>query len=57
MALAERNVRLSVVANFLFLWAETDVVSFLTLQLTREAGLSLAASSGSPVRAVALVPR
>jgi MFS family permease len=58
LALAERNVRLSVVANFLFLWAETDVVSFLTLQLTREAGLSLAAvSSGSPVRAVALVPR
>src|SRR5829696_7699691 len=57
LALAERNVRLSVVANFLFLWAETGVVSFLTLQLTREAGLSLAASSGSPVRAVALVPR
>jgi MFS family permease len=45
LALRERNVRLSVVANFLFLWAETGVVSFLTLQLTREAGLSLAAAS------------
>ena len=45
LALAERNVRLSVVANFLLLWAETGVVSFLTLQLTREAGLSLAAAS------------
>jgi len=45
LALTERNVRLSVVANFLFLWAETGVISFLTLQLTREAGLSLAAAS------------
>jgi MFS family permease len=45
LALAERNVRLSVIANFLFLWAETGVVTFLTLQLTREAGLSLAAAS------------
>jgi MFS family permease len=45
LALAERNVRLSVVANFLFLWAETGVVTFLTLQLTEEAGLSLAAAS------------
>ncbi|MBA2533436.1 MAG: MFS transporter [Rubrobacter sp.] len=45
LALRERNVRLSVVANFLFLWAETGVVSFLTLQLTREAGLSLAAAA------------
>jgi MFS family permease len=45
LALAERNVRLSVVANFLFLWAETGVITFLTLQLTREAGLSLAAAS------------
>jgi MFS family permease len=45
LALAERNVRLSVIVNFLFLWAETGVVSFLTLQLTREAGLSLAAAS------------
>ena len=44
LALAERNVRLSVIVNFLFLWAETAVVSFLTLQLTREAGLSLAAA-------------
>jgi MFS family permease len=45
LALSERNVRLSVVANFLFLWAETGVITFLTLQLTREAGLSLAAAS------------
>lgn len=45
LALTERNVRLSVVVNFLFLWAETGVVSFLTLQLTQEAGLSLAAAS------------
>lgn len=45
LALSERNVRFSVIANFLFLWAETGVVSFLTLQLTREAGLSLAAAS------------
>jgi MFS family permease len=45
LALTERNVRLSVIANFLFLWAETGVISFLTLQLTREAGLSLAAAS------------
>src|SRR5919112_1285768 len=45
LALAERNVRLSVVANFMFLWAETGVVTFLTLQLTDEAGLSLAAAS------------
>jgi MFS family permease len=45
LALSERNVRLSVIANFLFLWAETGVISFLTLQLTREAGLSLASAS------------
>jgi MFS family permease len=45
LALTERNVRLSVIVNFLFLWAETGVVTFLTLQLTREAGLSLAAAS------------
>ena len=45
LALTSRNVRLSVVANFLFLWAETGVITFLTLQLTREAGLSLAAAS------------
>lgn len=44
LALAERNVRLSVIANFLFLWAEAGVVAFLTVQLTREAGLSLAAA-------------
>ena len=45
LAMRERNVRLSVVANFLFLWAEAAVVAFITLQLTREAGLSLAAAA------------
>ncbi len=45
LALSERNVRYSVVANFMFLWAEAGVVSFLTLQLTREVGLSLAAAA------------
>ncbi|MBA8795426.1 MFS family permease [Friedmanniella endophytica] len=41
-ALAERNVRLMVLANFLFLWAESGVTAFLTVQLTREAGMDLA---------------
>jgi MFS family permease len=45
LAFRSRNVRLSVVANFLFLWAEAGVVAFLTLQLTREAGLPLAAAA------------
>jgi predicted MFS family arabinose efflux permease len=40
-ALAYRNVRLAVVMNFLFLFAEFGIASFLTLQLTREAGMSL----------------
>lgn len=44
LALSDRNGRYSVVANFRFLWAEAGVVSFLTLQLTRQAGLSLAAA-------------
>jgi MFS family permease len=43
-ALRERNVRLAVVANFLFLWAEAGVVAFLTVQLTQKAGLSLGAA-------------
>lgn len=45
LALSERNVRLSVIVNFMFLWAEAGVVAFLTLQLTREAGLPLAAAA------------
>ncbi len=45
LALRERNVRLSVIVNFMFLWAEAGVVAFLTLHLTREAGLSLAAAA------------
>lgn len=47
LALRERNVRLSVIVNFMFLWAEAGVVAFLTLHLTREAGLSLAAAAVS----------
>lgn len=39
-ALAERNVRLAVLVNFLFLFAEAGVVTFLTVQLTRDVGLS-----------------
>lgn len=45
VALRNRNVRLSVIVNFMFLWAEAGVVAFLTLQLTREVGLSLAAAA------------
>jgi MFS family permease len=44
-ALAYRNVRLAVLMNFLFLFAEFGIASFLTLQLTREAGMSLATAS------------
>lgn len=42
---ADRNVALAVAANFLFLWTETGVTSFLTLQLTRNVGLSLAVAA------------
>jgi MFS family permease len=42
---SDRNVILGVIANFLFLWTETGVISFLTLQLTRDVGLSLAVAS------------
>lgn len=45
LALAERNVRLAVIVNFMFLWAEAGVVAFLTLQLTQQVGLSLAAAA------------
>ena len=44
-ALQFRNVRMAVVMNFLFLFAELGIASFLTLQLTRNAGLSLAAAA------------
>ena len=44
-AFSHRNVVLSVAMIFLFLWAETGVVSFLTLQLTRDVGLSLASAA------------
>lgn len=43
-ALSQRNVRLAVVANFLFLWAEAGIVSFLTVQLTEHAHMSLPAA-------------
>jgi MFS family permease len=42
---SDRNVALGITANFLFLWTETGVISFLTLQLTESVGLSLAAAS------------
>lgn len=42
---SNRNVALGVVANFLFLWTETGVISFLTLQLTQNVGLSLATAA------------
>ena len=41
---SDRNVALGVVTNFLFLWTETGVISFLTYQLTRDVGLSLSAA-------------
>lgn len=45
LALSYRNVRLAVLMNFLFLFAEFGIASFLTLQLTRETGMSLATTS------------
>lgn len=39
-SLSNRNVRLALAVAFLFLWAELGVIAFLTLQLTREVGLS-----------------
>ncbi|MGI9050057.1 MAG: MFS transporter [Rubrobacteraceae bacterium] len=44
-ALSYRNIRLAILMNFLFLFAEVGILSFLTLQLTQKAGLSLAAAS------------
>jgi MFS family permease len=41
-ALAHHNVRYSVLMNFLFLWAELGVATFITVDLTRSAGMSLA---------------
>ncbi len=43
-ALAYRNVRLAIVMNFLFLFAELGIASFLTTQLTG-IGISLAAAA------------
>ena len=45
LALSYRNVRLAVLMNFLLLFSEFGIASFLTLQLTREAGMTLAAAS------------
>src|SRR5919199_461350 len=42
--LSYRNVRLAVVINFLLLFSEFGIASFLILQLTQEAAMSLAAS-------------
>jgi MFS family permease len=42
---SDRNVALGVMANFLFLWTETGVISFLTYQLTSSVGLTLATAS------------
>lgn len=41
----DRNVTLAMIMNFLFLWTETAVTSFITLQLTRDVGLSLATAA------------
>ena len=41
LALSYRNVRLAVLTNFLLLFSEFGIASFLTLQLTQKAGLSL----------------
>ena len=45
IALTHRNILLAVVTNFLLLWAEMGIASFLTLQLTRDADMALAAAS------------
>lgn len=47
---ADRNVSLAMVTNFLLLWTETAVTSFITLQLTRDVHVPLslaAAASGA----------
>lgn len=41
-AFRDRNTALSVTMNFLFLWAELGVATFLTVYLTRKVGMSLA---------------
>lgn len=41
----DRNVTLAMIMNFLFLWTETAVTSFLTLQLTRDVGVTLATAA------------
>ena len=42
---SDRNVALGVLANFLFLWTEAGVMAFITLQLTQDVGMSLAAAA------------
>jgi len=42
---ADRNVALAMIMNFLFLWTETAVTSFITLQLTRDLGITLAVAA------------
>lgn len=42
MVLRDHNVRYSVIMNFLFLWAELGVATFITLHLTTLAHMSLA---------------
>lgn len=42
---ADRNVLLAMIMNFLFLWTETAVTSFITLQLTRDIGITLAVAA------------
>ncbi|MFZ0216538.1 MAG: MFS transporter [Candidatus Dormiibacterota bacterium] len=43
--LSDRNVTLSMITNFLFLWTETAVTSFITLQLVRDVHVSLAVAA------------
>ncbi len=45
VALANRNVLMAVVLNFMFLYTETSIISFLTLQLTRDVGIALASAA------------
>ena len=45
VAFSSRNVRLIAIMDFLFLFSDTGIGSFLTLQLTRDVGLGLAAAA------------
>ncbi|GAB3559377.1 MFS transporter [Spelaeicoccus albus] len=44
-ALKTRNVFLAVILNFIFLFTETSIISFLTLQLTRDVGVPLSTAA------------